>query len=412
MSAGTAMGAGRSPGGGGYAGVDYFRLAAALMVVAIHTAPFSQFGGTSDLLVTYCLGRVAVPFFFMVTGYFVLGAWRQGGGKNEKKALRSIKKTLFLYAAATIVYLPVNFYTGSMTKSGGEFLKMLFFDGTFYHLWYFPAVITGCLFLMLLLRRFPERTVFFVSVLLYLIGTGGDSWFGLVRRAPGMDAVYDAVFTVSSYTRNGVFFAPLFLFLGMFIRELREENAAERSAGPSAARSVGARGTARSSRYGRAAHGRHDGNVQGRRVRAYAAGLAVSTALMLAEGYFTWRLDLQRHNSMYLFLVPVMYFLFRLLLEVPGSAPVWTRDTTMLVYVIHPAVLIALRVVAKAAHLTSLLVDNALMQFVSVSAASFALAGAAVWLHSRLKQAARRDSGRKDGGNNPAGESGERGGGR
>lgn len=95
---------------------------------------------------------------------------------------------------------------------------------------------------------------------------------------------------------------------------------------------------------------------------------------MLTEGYLTYSLRLQRHNSMYLFLVPVMYFLFRLLLLVPGNAPVLARNISMLVYILHPAVIIALRGAAKAAGLTWLLVDNTLVQFLTVTAASFAAA--------------------------------------
>ena len=55
-----------------YAGVDLFRIPAALMVAAIHIAPFSTWNRVGDVLLTYCLGRIAVPFFLMVTGFFLL----------------------------------------------------------------------------------------------------------------------------------------------------------------------------------------------------------------------------------------------------------------------------------------------------------------------------------------------------
>ena len=46
----------------------------------------------------------------------------------------------------------------------------------------------------------------------------------------------------------------------------------------------------------------------------------------------------------------------------------------MIVYIIHPGVLIALRGIAGAAGLDWLLAENALVQFISVSVASFAAA--------------------------------------
>ena len=53
--------------------IDYFRVVAAFFVIAIHTAPFSSIEPRLDAVLTYGLCRIAVPFFLMTTGYFVLG---------------------------------------------------------------------------------------------------------------------------------------------------------------------------------------------------------------------------------------------------------------------------------------------------------------------------------------------------
>lgn len=56
-----------------YGWTDHFRLIAALLVIAIHTSPLSSLSGDADFFFTRVLARVAVPFFFMVTGQFILG---------------------------------------------------------------------------------------------------------------------------------------------------------------------------------------------------------------------------------------------------------------------------------------------------------------------------------------------------
>lgn len=343
-----------------YAGVDYFRIVAAVMVIAIHTAPFSGISKDFDFLLTYCAGRVAVPFFFMTTGYFVLGSWRKNGNNAGSKVIRFIKKTLFLYAVSIVLYLPINFYSGGLPGSAGEFIRMLIFDGTFYHLWYFPAVIIGCFAVMMLLKKFPARTVLVITILLYLIGAGGDSYYGIAARIPALEHMYDVIFTVSSYTRNGIFYAPIFLLMGRMLRERKA----------SIEKTENTAGTARTD----SRTGRKNSTVRDISTGWNIAGLCISLILMLIEGYLTFSLDLQRHNSMYLFLPPVMYFLFRLLLSVPGYAPGRTRDVSMIVYIIHPGVLIALRGIAGTAGLDWLIVKNALVQFISVSVASFAAA--------------------------------------
>ena len=57
--------------------LDRMRLLAAILVVAIHTAPLSSYCPTLDFWLTRVLARLAVPFFFMITGYFLAkNNWR------------------------------------------------------------------------------------------------------------------------------------------------------------------------------------------------------------------------------------------------------------------------------------------------------------------------------------------------
>ena len=57
--------------------LDWFRLAAAVLMVCNHTAPLSDIAPTADFFLTRVLARVVVPFFLMVSGYFLArGRWR------------------------------------------------------------------------------------------------------------------------------------------------------------------------------------------------------------------------------------------------------------------------------------------------------------------------------------------------
>ena len=138
-----------------YGAIDNFRLAAALLIVAIHTGPLDSFSPAADFLVTYCFGRIAVPFFLMVTGFFVLAPYqrtvsRSMAGRESAcgKVWKFLRKTALLYAAATVLYFPIKIYSGQLSHSFGGWMKEIFLDGTFYHLWYLPAVLLGCLLLV------------------------------------------------------------------------------------------------------------------------------------------------------------------------------------------------------------------------------------------------------------------------
>ena len=53
-------------------GFDRFRVPAALLVIAIHTGPLLSLNGEANYLLTDILARIAVPFFFAVSGWFLV----------------------------------------------------------------------------------------------------------------------------------------------------------------------------------------------------------------------------------------------------------------------------------------------------------------------------------------------------
>ena len=52
--------------------LDYFKLFAAFLVIAIHTSPLAGINATADFVLTRIFARIAVPFFLMVSGFFLL----------------------------------------------------------------------------------------------------------------------------------------------------------------------------------------------------------------------------------------------------------------------------------------------------------------------------------------------------
>lgn len=328
-----------------YGWLDRFRLIAAFLVIAIHTSPLASFNGAADFFFTRVLARVAVPFFFMVTGHFTLyrSSWK-----------RSLTKMCLLYGLSVLLYLPLGIYAGHYRElSFTEVLKMLLFDGTFYHLWYFPACILGILLVSLLRRFFSLKCVTVISAFLYVVGLFGDSYFGLAEKVPVLHTIFESMFQIFSYTRNGLFLAPLFLVLGVWAGKLLTFPV-------SRLRSVSAAGTA----------------------------LALSFAAMTAEAFLLRHFELQRHDSMYLFLVPTVFFLYLLLSalpEVPSRKDL--RTAAMWIYILHPAFIVVVRGLAKALHLTALLVDNSLLHYLAVALLSVGAGVIFAWLSGKISKA-------------------------
>lgn len=333
-----------------YPGLDAFRIPAALLVIAIHTSPLASFSDTADFLLTRVAGRVAVPFFLMVTGFFLLPDVAENGrkprdkqraGKARRRLFRSVAHLIGLYVLSMLLYLPLNLYAGQMKGlTAAGFFKMLFFDGTFYHLWYLSAAAEGICLVWLLSRRFSLRGCLIISALLYLIGLGGDSWYGLMARHSLTAQVYQGIFSVSSYTRNGVFLAPLFLCLGWLM----------------------ARGTWH------------------KKIRKASGWLFLLTLVLMAcEALLLRAAGWIRHDSMYLLLPLCMVFLFLRLLSCRrkmGSPQTLTacRSLSLSVYLIHPWVIVLVRGAAGVLGLENLFVTQSLIHYLTVTAGSCLLA--------------------------------------
>lgn len=323
-----------------YGGLDNFRMLAALLVIAIHTSPLTSINGGLDFFLTRILARIAVPFFYMVTGQFVLGGLFHGSEGAEEKIIRSLKKLGLLYLGVILLYLPLGIYAGhyqGLSISGA--LKMLVFDGTFYHLWYFPACILGIVIVWLGSKVLSLPAMLGVAAVLYLFGLLGDSYFGLTEQIPVLSAIYEKGFQISSYTRNGIFFAPLFLLLGAAVTKQKRKMT----------------------------------------MSANLLMLAGSFAAMTAEGFILHHLNWQRHDSMYICLVPVMISLYVLLSNVDASEKKPYRVIAEWVYILHPAMIVVIRAMAGALHLTKWCVENSVLHYLFVSAASFG-AGYIIWL--------------------------------
>lgn len=314
---------------GNYSGIDCFRLIAALLIVAIHTSPLLSFNETADFVLTRIIARVAVPFFFMTSGFFLISRY----SRNDEKLKEFIKKTAMIYGIAILIYLPINIYKGyfSMENLLPNMIKDLIFDGTFYHLWYLPASIIGAVLAWYMVKKLGYKKAFFVSVLLYIIGMFGDSYFGIAEKAEVLKQVYVLIFQVIDYTRNGIFFAPLFFVLGGMI--------ADTSFVPLlAARSL--------------------------------IGFVISFVLMVIEAMTLHNFGLQRHDSMYIFLPVCMFFLFQVLLHWKEKRFPFIRKMALIIYIVHPMMIVIVHFMAK--FLGNILVENSLVNYFVVSLLSVA----------------------------------------
>lgn len=322
-----------------YSGIDYFRMIAAVLIVAIHTSPLASFSATGDFIFTRIIARVAVPFFLVTSGFFLISRYSY----NADKLRKFIKKTALIYAAAIVIYIPINIYNGYFSEDNllPKIIKDIVFDGTLYHLWYLPAAIVGAVIAWYLVKQWAYRKAFAVTLVLYIVGLFGDSYYGIAENIPSLNSFYHLIFQVRDYTRNGIFFAPIFFVLGGYISDNKDKLSFKKS----------------------------------------IIGFTTCFSLMFAEALTLHRFELQRHDSMYVFLLPSICFLLYFLMHFKGKNRAQLRTISLIIYIIHPFVIVLIRLFAKITHLQNALVENSLIHYllVCIISAGLGLALTAIW---------------------------------
>ena len=212
-----------------YNAIDLTKFLCAILVVTIHVAPFGNYE-TSSLLSCFYFGirqylaRIAVPFFFVTSGFFL---YRKTSFEcfhvqpTKKYALKLLK----LYMIWSAIYFPFNFILFFRDEKGIlhailVYIKDYILSGSYRHLWYLNATIFAVAFISLLLhKKVTLKKMMIAACALYLGGLLAQSWFGFIaplkETAPYIWNMLKFIQKIIVTTRNGLFEGFLFVGIGM-----------------------------------------------------------------------------------------------------------------------------------------------------------------------------------------------------
>ena len=303
--------------------LDKIKLIASLCIIAIHTYPLMSLNANIDFLISRVLFRVAVPLFLMITGYFIL----KESLKNKNILKEFTKKILKIYLLSILIYLPINLYISAFKNlTVLEIIKEFLITGTFYHLWYFPALILGLWLTYFIIKNTKEKYASIIFVVLYTLGLLGDSYYGAINDIKIIESFYNVIFTIFEYSRNGLFYVPIFLYLGY----LTNKN-----------------------------------NLKIEKKKNVIL-IAICTLLLLIEGYILHYFAVQQHDSMYIMLIPLMVLLFNAVINNKGKENKILRSLSTTVYIIHPVFIILIIKLGEILNIEKYIVDNSIIHFILV----------------------------------------------
>lgn len=291
-----------------YKGIDIVKFIMALFVVILHTHPLHTVNRTADFLTADVIARTAVPFFFAATGFLLEKQINDRSANRRETIVRYVQKVLGLYCIWTVIYLPIIIYN-KFIISGETYAYSVFtmirdfiFAGSYGQLWYLPAVAVGVIIVFVLRKYLGEGKTAVLLLVLFLMGLATQSYFGLTFVMVKPDGVLwkgmKAVKKVMVTCRNGVFFGSIFIYMGTWIARC---------------------------------------NI---RMKKWIAvlGLAISMLLFCMEASYLWSIGSVREGDMYLLLIPAVFFLVMLALQIQVRGDtVFLRRMSINIYLVHIA---------------------------------------------------------------------------
>lgn len=209
--------------------LDIFRLFFAVCVVAIHTHVTDGLPQVVSFWATQAVFRLAVPFFFVVSG-FLLGRKLYGQGKDMLSVLRRytvrLLWPLLLAGSANAVLELIRQrlrYGRSLRYLADHFVRHTLFY-PYGAMWFVQACIVGVWLLYPFLKRKKSNAALLIGALLYGWALLCNNYYFVAQRL-GLKEAVDSYMDFFLSARNGVFVGFFFLALGIKTWELHHAGA-------------------------------------------------------------------------------------------------------------------------------------------------------------------------------------------
>lgn len=174
--------------------IDITRVAAAVGIILCHV-DLSDYGAFGVLSGQFLSVRFSVLFFLAVIGFYVEKTYQ--AGKNPVPG--RVRSLFRVYGAWSLIYLALSFVMVVLIEKVplGQFLvskvKGFLFSGSYYHFWFYPAVIYALLFIGGVKKLLGHRALHFLiplALALYALGLLGTGYLPIGQQIPGLRGLY------------------------------------------------------------------------------------------------------------------------------------------------------------------------------------------------------------------------------
>lgn len=217
-----------------YSNIDLLKFIFSFFIIIIHTNAFCDVNEVADYAFGNIITRIAVPFFFVSSGFFFAKSFeynkqkKVAGTKTNFKRLRKIEwRIILLYAVWSFIYLfialPVN-YGGWSIKNIVDYFITSVVRCSYYHLWYVYVLVFAYPILYFLMRHLNPKIVAVICISLYVAGVFVNSYSYLLPL-PAFTSFFEKINDVTGYylVSNILFRALPLMWLGIYTAKHRKK---------------------------------------------------------------------------------------------------------------------------------------------------------------------------------------------
>lgn len=211
-----------------YNSIDLLKFVFSFMIVAIHSNLLEIDNSVVAWLIQSLLFRMGVPFFFVVSGFFLAKKLRSVGRDNAKECNNITKKYCQKLLPPLIFWGLVGliFYVYDLIKQGKDFTKIIMYvcRTVAYPLsamWFIFALIIGSIILTFIFVKFKSfKTIWLVySIITYSYLLLCNNYFFIIEGT-SLENFFRLYLKVFASARNGVFLSPTFMGIGFILSGL------------------------------------------------------------------------------------------------------------------------------------------------------------------------------------------------
>lgn len=201
-------------------GIDLFKLIAAILIVILHC--IGDFFGEMGNVFKMNICCIAVPFFFITSGYFYGKGLNKNRDSKKQYFVKYEKNLLKMYIVWSLIGIPfmirayLNIYGNNYSYIFLLMIRNVFFTGTFGIYWYILAMIGASILIYYFSSRNKLKLMYILSFIFFLFGVFYSGFQSMGENNIVFSHLFKLTWVIFACERNFLMVGWFYMSIGYY----------------------------------------------------------------------------------------------------------------------------------------------------------------------------------------------------